>query len=34
VLLRNGLSLEADGLAESAVTYWQAMLVTGTRLTR
>ena len=32
VLLRNGLSLEADGLAESAVTYWQAMLVTGTRL--
>ena len=32
VLLRNGLSLEADGLAESAITYWQAMLVTSTRL--
>jgi hypothetical protein len=32
VLLRNGLSLEADGLAESAATYWQAMLVTCTRL--
>ena len=27
-----GLSLEADGLAESAITYWQAMLVTSTRL--
>jgi len=32
VLLRNGLSLEADGLAASAVTYWQAMLVTCTSL--
>jgi tetratricopeptide (TPR) repeat protein len=32
VLLRNGLSLEADGLAESAITYWEAMLVTSTRL--
>ena len=32
VLLRTGLSLEADGLAESAITYWQAMLVTSTRL--
>jgi len=32
VLLRNGLSLEADGLAESAITYWQAMLVTSTGL--
>ena len=32
MLFRNGLSLEADGLAESAITYWQAMLVTSTRL--
>ena len=32
VLLRKGLSLDADGLAESSVTYWQAMLVTSTRL--
>ena len=30
VLLRNGLSLEADGLTESAITYWQAMLATST----
>ena len=32
VLFRRGLSLEADGLAESAITYWQGMLVTSTRL--
>jgi hypothetical protein len=32
VLLRKGRSLDADGLAESSVTYWQAMLVTSTRL--
>ena len=32
VLFRSGLSLEVDGLAESAVTYWQGMLVTSTRL--
>ncbi len=32
VLLRKGLSLEASGLAESAITYWQAMLITSTRL--
>ena len=32
VLFRRGLSLEADGLAESAIAYWQAMLVTSTRL--
>src|SRR6185312_11535615 len=32
VLFRKGLSLEADGLAESAITYWQGMLVTSTRL--
>jgi tetratricopeptide (TPR) repeat protein len=32
VLLRNGLSLDADGLAGSAITYWEAMLVTSTRL--
>jgi tetratricopeptide (TPR) repeat protein len=32
VLFRRGLSLEVDGLAESAVTYWQGMLVTSTRL--
>ena len=32
VLFRRGLSLEADGLAESAVAYWQGMLVTSTRL--
>ena len=29
VLFRRGLSLEADGLAESAVAYWQGMLVTS-----
>jgi tetratricopeptide (TPR) repeat protein len=32
VLFRRGLSLEADGLAESAIAYWQGMLVTSTRL--
>ena len=32
VLFRRGLSLEVDGLAESAVAYWQEMLVTSTRL--
>jgi len=32
VLLRNGLSLDADGLAGSAITYWEAMLATSTRL--
>jgi tetratricopeptide (TPR) repeat protein len=32
VLFRRGLSLEADGLAESAVAYWQGMLVTSTGL--
>ena len=32
VLFRNGLSLEACGLAESAITYWQTMLITSTRL--
>jgi tetratricopeptide (TPR) repeat protein len=32
VLLRNGLSLDADGLAGSAITYWEAMLLTSTRL--
>jgi tetratricopeptide (TPR) repeat protein len=32
VLFRRGLSLEVDGLAESAVTYWQGMLATSTRL--
>ncbi|HMH36415.1 MAG TPA: tetratricopeptide repeat protein, partial [Streptosporangiaceae bacterium] len=32
VLFRRGLSLEADGLPESAITYWQGMLVTSTRL--
>ena len=32
VLFRNGLSLEASGLAESAITYWQTMLITSTRL--
>ena len=32
VLLRSGLSLEADGLAESAIAYWQAMLVTSAML--
>ncbi len=32
VLFRNGLSLEASGLAEAAITYWQTMLATSTRL--
>jgi tetratricopeptide (TPR) repeat protein len=32
VLFRRGLSLEVDGLAESAVAYWQGMLVTSTGL--
>ena len=32
VLLRKGLSLETSGLAGSAITYWQTMLVTSTRL--
>jgi len=32
VLFRKGLSLEASGLAESAITFWQTMLITSTRL--
>ena len=32
VLFRKGLSLEASGLAEAAITYWQTMLVTSNRL--
>ncbi len=32
VLFRKGLSLEASGLAGSAITYWQSMLITSTRL--
>ena len=32
VLFRHGLSLEASGLAASAITYWETMLVTSTRL--
>ena len=32
VLFRKGLSLEASGLAGSAITYWQTMLITSTRL--
>jgi tetratricopeptide (TPR) repeat protein len=32
VLFRSGLSLEADGLAESAIAYWQGMLVTSAGL--
>jgi tetratricopeptide (TPR) repeat protein len=32
VLFRKGLSLEVDGLAESAIAYWQGMLVTSTTL--
>ena len=32
VPFRRGLSLEADGLAEAAITHWQDMLVTSTRL--
>ena len=32
VLFRQGLSLEASGLAGSAIAYWQAMLITSTSL--
>src|SRR5689334_10283803 len=32
VLFRSGLSLEADGLAESAIAYWQGMLVASAGL--
>ena len=32
VLFRKGLSLETSGLAESAITYWQTMLITSSRL--
>ena len=32
VLFRKGLSLEANGLADPAITYWQTMLITSTRL--
>ena len=32
VLFRKGMSLEASGLARSAITYWQTMLITSTRL--
>jgi len=32
VLFRLGLSLETSGLAEAAITYWQTMLITSTRL--
>jgi len=32
VLFRKGLSLQASGLAESAIAYWQTMLITSTRL--
>ena len=32
VLFRKGLSLEASGLAGSAIMYWQTMLITSTRL--
>ena len=32
VLFRKGISLEASGLAGSAITYWQTMLITSTRL--
>ena len=32
VLFRMGLSLETSGLAESAIAYWQTMLITSTRL--
>ena len=32
VLFRKGLSLEASGPAEAAIAYWQAVLITGTRL--
>ncbi len=32
VLFRQGLSLEASGLAGSAITYWETMLITSTRL--
>ena len=32
VLFRKGLSLEASGLAGSAIAHWQTMLITSTRL--
>ena len=32
LLFRQGMSLEDSGLASSAITYWQAMLMTSTRL--
>jgi tetratricopeptide (TPR) repeat protein len=32
LLFRKGLSLDADGLAETAVAYWQTMLLTSARL--
>ena len=32
VLFRKRMSLEASGLAGSAITYWQTMLITSTRL--
>ena len=32
VLFRKGISLEASGLAGSAITYWQTMLITSTRM--
>ncbi len=32
VLFRKGVSLEASGLAGSAITHWQSMLITSTRL--
>jgi tetratricopeptide (TPR) repeat protein len=32
LLFRTGLSLDAGGLAETAVAYWQTMLLTSTRL--
>jgi tetratricopeptide (TPR) repeat protein len=32
LLFRKGLSLDAGGLAETAVAYWQTMLLTSTRL--
>src|SRR5262249_46674468 len=32
LLFRKGLSLEASGLAETAFAYWQAVLLTSTRL--
>ena len=32
LLFRAGLSLENSGLSDAAITYWQSMLTTGTRL--